>query len=112
MNRRLLIPIVLAASLPGVAVAAERAGSIAEAARSCPQHGPGFVEVPGTRTCIRVAGRVRSEYGSSTRSTSSRDGVSGLRTQGTVSVDTRTDTAYGPLRSFVRVRAGQVNGPN
>jgi hypothetical protein len=71
--------------------------------RGCSQHGPGFVQVPGTATCVRIGGRVASEYGGSTR----RDAHgSGFGTSGRVSVDTRTDTAYGPLRTYVRVRAG------
>jgi hypothetical protein len=71
--------------------------------RGCSQHGPGFVQVPGTATCVRVGGRVASEYGGSTR----RDArASGFGTSGRVSVDTRTDTDYGPLRTYARVRAG------
>ena len=70
---------------------------------SCPQHGPGFVQVPGTATCIRIRGRVASEYGGSTHR-----GMrgTGLGSSGHVSVDTRTETAHGPLRTYVRVRAG------
>lgn len=77
--------------------------------RACPRYGPGFVEVPGTSTCMRVGGRVRSEYTTGTRQVS-RDQIAGFGTSGRVSVDTRTDTAYGPLRSYVRVGVGSRTG--
>ena len=89
----------------GPAGAAERPGA-PDAARPCPRHGPGFVEVPGTSTCIRIGGRVRAEAGTGTRRIS-RDDIAGLGASGRVSVDTRTDTAYGPVRTFVRLKAGQ-----
>jgi hypothetical protein len=77
--------------------------------RACPRYGPGFVEVPGSTTCMRIGGRVTSEYTTGTRRVS-RDQIAGFGASGRVSVDTRTDTAYGPLRSYVRVRAGSNTG--
>lgn len=77
-----------------------------EAARACPRHGPGFVQVPGSATCIRIGGHVRAEYGGSTRRID-RDRIAGFGSSASVSADTRTDTEYGPLRSYVRIRAGQ-----
>ena len=75
-----------------------------ETSRSCAQQGPGFVEVPGTATCIRIGGRVRAEAGSVTRRRIAREVGAGTGTSARLSVDTRTDTAYGPLRSFVRLK--------
>lgn len=106
MRKAALVTLLLAAASP--ALAAERVPS--EPARPCPRHGPGFVEVPGTSTCIRIAGRARSDYVATGRRVG-RDDVPGFRSSGRVSVDARTDTAYGPVRSFVRVRAGQDNRP-
>ena len=83
---------------------------VAEPVRSCPRHGPGFVQLPGTTTCVRIGGRVRSEYGTSTRRID-RDSIAGFGTSARVSVDSRTDTEYGPLRSYVRVKAGTGSGP-
>lgn len=80
------------------------------AARSCPGYGPGFVEVPGTSTCIRIGGRVRSEFGVGTNRTASA-GTTGFRNSGQISMDTRTSTAYGPLRTFVRLRAASDTLP-
>ena len=70
---------------------------------ACPRHSPGFIEIPGTSTCIRIGGRVRSEYGASARRVSRHD-IAGFGASGRVSVDSRTDTAYGPVRTFVRVK--------
>ncbi len=104
------LPLIMLACAATLTVASpglgrDRAGPV-DAVRSCPRYGPGFVEVPGTSTCIRIGGRVRSEYGASSRRVA-REDIAGFRNGGQVSVDTRTDTAYGPLRSYVRVRAGQ-----
>jgi hypothetical protein len=104
MNRSILASLTCLATL-GFAtdvLAGERPGLVS-AARECPQYGPGFVQVPGTATCVRVGGRVTSEYGTSTRR-STRG--AGFGSSGRVAVDTRTDTAYGLLRTYVRVRAG------
>lgn len=74
-------------------------------ARACPRHGPGFVEVPGTPTCIRIGGRVTAGYGAASRR-HPRDEVSGAAASARISADVRTETPYGPLRAFVRVRTG------
>lgn len=82
-----------------------------EIARSCVRHGPGFVEVPGTATCIRIGGRVRAEAGASARR-SAREIGSGTGTSARLSIDTRADTAYGPLRSFVRFKVREGSLPS
>lgn len=100
---------LVAAAVAGGAVAAERrtpTPAMVPSAPACLRHGPGFVEVPGTRTCIRIGGRVRAEAGGGTGRVS-RDDIAAPRASGRVSVDTRTDTDYGPVRTFVRMRAGQ-----
>lgn len=102
--------IVVAAFAPGCGWAVER-DVTDPPARACLRYGPGFVQMPGSTTCIRIAGRVRSEYGTGRRTFYRRDRA-GFATSGTVSVDTRTDTAYGPLRTLVRMRAGQATGPH
>lgn len=111
MRRLILLPLCLVAS---PLLAAERVPAISQrapgdAAIACPQHGPGFVQIPGTSTCMRLSGRVRSEYVTSSRRVS-REDIAGLSTRGSVAVDSRTDTAYGPLRSYVRLRAGSDTG--
>lgn len=83
-----------------------------DAVRSCARHGPGFVEVPGTATCIHLGGRVRAEAGSATRRRSAREIRTGTGTAAQLSIDTRTDTGYGPLRSFVRLKARDGSIPS
>ena len=74
--------------------------------QACPQYGQGFVQVPGTSTCIRIGGRVRMDYGFTSRRAISRDQIAGFGPSGSVSADVRTDTAAGPVRAYVRTRAG------
>ncbi len=78
--------------------------------RACPRYGAGFVEVPGTSTCMRIGGRVTSQYTTGTRRIA-RDQIAGFGAAARVSVETRTDTDYGPVRSYVRLRAGSTTGP-
>lgn len=105
---RILIASALClAALP--AIAAERR-PIEPAARSCPGYGPGFIEVPGTSTCIRIGGRVSSEYGTAL-GRSARDSASGSRVAGRISMDSRTETGYGTVRTFVRLKAASDTGP-
>ena len=83
-----------------------------DAVHSCARHGPGFVEVPGTATCIHLGGRVRAEAGSATRWRGMREVGTGTGTAAQLSIDTRTDTGYGPLRSFVRLKAREGSIPS
>lgn len=72
------------------------------AARPCPEYGAGFVRVEGSAFCIRAGGAVRAEFGKS-----SRNGY-GSRADGLVYLESRGQTALGPVRSVIGVR-GQVN---
>ncbi|KRE08497.1 hypothetical protein ASE61_02600 [Bosea sp. Root670] len=72
------------------------------AARPCPEYGAGFVRVEGSAFCVRAGGSIRAEFGKS-----SRNGY-GSRADGLVYLETRGETALGPVRSVVGVR-GQVN---
>jgi hypothetical protein len=101
---RLSAVLLLVLAAAGSALARDRPRP-EDRARSCPRHGPGFVEIPGTTSCVRIGGRVQAEAGSSPRRLN-RDDIVGLRASGRVSADARSDTAYGPLRAFVRVRVG------
>ncbi|WP_082477713.1 porin [Methylobacterium sp. Leaf93] len=75
-----------------------------QAARPCPRHGSGFIRIPGSETCIRIGGRATT--GLDLRS---REGDTASRSiaGGRLAVDTRTDTGYGPVRTYVRIDAGQ-----
>ena len=77
----------------------------------CPQYGPGFYYIPGTDVCLKVGGLVFAEAGFYASGaitnlgngpTWSRDDTAlQWRTRGYVSLDARTATAYGTLRSFI-----------
>lgn len=66
-------------------------------------YGAGFYYIPGTDTCIKIGGFVRfqGDY-------ESPDFVGGS-TRAAVSIDTRTQTAYGTLRTFVQFN-GVIGG--
>lgn len=115
-----LTALFLAASLTGVPAVAQslveplpgaarprpaQPAKSAAAARPCPEYGPGFVRLEGSRTCIRLSGSVAAEYGVSSR----RGGLStGSGAGAVVQSETRTETGFGELRTVVRAR-GQVH---
>jgi hypothetical protein len=80
-----------------------------QAARSCPDHGRGFVQVPGTATCMRIGRRLRGEAQAGKRRISA-DEMASFRNEGRLSLDARTQTDYGPVRTFVRIRGGNATG--
>ena len=93
---------VLAQSAP--APAAElpsRSAAAVEPNRACTSQGAGFFSIPGSETCLRVSGRVRSDYRVVQPRTRS-EGSSGFRTGARVQLDARTPTPYGTLRTVVR----------
>jgi hypothetical protein len=83
-----------------VAIATGSAQALAEPATdaACAHKGRGFVQVPGTMTCVKVAGRAVAE------ADAAGGGGSRIRAGATVSMDVRSDTALGPVRGFVRLR--------
>lgn len=100
--------VVMALLAAGSASAKERPRPFEPSAmEACPQYGAGFVQVPRTQTCIRISGRVRADYVvTSGRRSFSRDQISGFAPSGSVSADVRSETGMGPLRAYVRTRAG------
>ncbi|KQQ29456.1 hypothetical protein ASF53_19255 [Methylobacterium sp. Leaf123] len=89
------------ALVPFAASAFERAPPPSEGPMEpCPSQGAGFFRIPGTATCIRLSGRVRADAEIGSRRTD-------IPVQGRIAVDTRSDSALGPVRSFVRIDAGQ-----
>lgn len=83
----------------------------------CPQYGPGFYYVPGTDICLKVGGLVFSEigYGAAGAITHLSNAPSqthnelNWRSRGYVSLDARTATPYGTLRSYILGGWQQVN---
>lgn len=86
---------------PFCADAFERAPLPSEAPMEpCPREGVGFVRIPGTTTCIRLSGRASAGVDVGTRH-------SETPVQGRISVDSRSESGLGPVRSFVRIDAGR-----
>lgn len=71
--------------------------------------GNGFFYVPGTETCLRVSGRVRAEYLYLEPFDRSQDTI-GFRGRGRINLDARTATAYGMLRTYIRMEMTRNTG--
>ncbi|MBI4276053.1 MAG: porin [Rhizobiales bacterium] len=91
-----------------------------EYVKVCSLYGAGFYYIPGTDTCLKLGGFVRSEWlhnagGSftpwslagtgpnSTRFTLTDNNDLQTRSRGVLSLDARTQTEYGTLRSYLKV---------
>ncbi len=83
-----------------------------EYVKICTLYGDGFYYIPGSDTCIKFGGYIRSDYGYNVTGarTPQYTGAAGARDRTVsnystrhrfnMSVDTRTQTAYGTLRTF------------
>jgi hypothetical protein len=74
-----------------------------EFGRACATAGQGFVAVAGTETCMRVGGSVRVEAGVVSGG-SKAGGRFKSRTVGTATMETRTETDLGLIRTFMQVQ--------
>jgi len=90
-----------------------------EAVLTCPWQGDGYFVLPGTHTCIRISGYVRSEaeagdYLYARQRAQLHRKTYGARSRATIRLSTTTDTDLGALRSFMEVRtqwdAGALHG--
>jgi len=76
--------------------------------RICDAFGTGFYYIPGTETCIRVFGRLRADYnlwsaqtGVYTAAAAGTEQGWRFRARAYIRVDTRTNTEFGLLRTFI-----------
>ncbi|KEA04207.1 porin [Rhizobium rhizogenes] len=70
-----------------------------EYVRICDAFGAGYFFIPGTETCLKVGGKVRTEgYWKDPRNAASNIGTQ-WHTRAELSFDTATDTEYGPLKT-------------
>jgi len=83
--------------------------------RICDAYGARFYYIPGTETCLRVRGRVRTEFrvrnfGEAQNSWGDRD-TDGyqMRSRAYVYLDARTATQFGTLRAFSEIYMQQTN---
>jgi hypothetical protein len=75
-----------------------------EYVRICDAFGNGFYYIPGTDTCLKVAGRVRVEtHYVEIDPGSSDDNNWTTRARGYISLDGRTQTDWGLIRAYVQV---------
>ncbi len=93
-----------------------------EYVKICTLYGDGFYYIPGTDTCVRFSGYVRADYGYNVTGgrTVNYSGGAGAqdrtvntystRHRGSFSVDARTQTAYGTLRTFTTMHLQNENG--
>ncbi len=83
----------------------------AEYVRVCNAYGAGFFFIPGTQTCLKVGGMARFDYdyGQGYQKSSSQ---TGMRAQGRLTLDARTQTEYGAVRAFVRLEFARRTGAN
>src|SRR5215212_9203255 len=90
-----------AADLP-VRRAAPVAAPAVDYVRVCSTYGSGFFYIPGsTDTCLKIGGRVRAEAIYTEPFTRADNSIQ-FRARGRIQLDTRTETSYGLLRTFVR----------
>ena len=75
-----------------------------EFGRACATVGQGFVVVTGTETCMRVGGSVRVEAGVVSGGGSKAGARFKSRTVGTATMETRTETDLGLIRTFMQVQ--------
>ncbi|WP_415715528.1 porin [Roseibium sp.] len=83
--------------------------------RVCDAYGARFYYIPGTETCLRVGGRVRTQFvvnnvlDDGNWGTRDSDGYSWLA-RGYLYLDARTATEFGTLRSYVAIYGSSTNG--
>src|SRR5262245_15498632 len=121
---------LLLGSAAGLAVTAAQAADLpvkakpVEYVRICSLYGAGFFYIPGTDTCIRIGGDVRATYAINSSSNITAPWILGdglasdtrdknywlVRVRTYINTDVRTQTAYGTLRAFARIRFQVVDG--
>ena len=87
--------------------------------RVCDAYGARFYYIPGTETCLRVGGRVRTQVvinnvldnDTSAWRDRDADGYSWLA-RGYLYLDARTATEFGTLRAYVAMYGSSTNGDN
>ena len=83
----------------------------AEYVRVCNAYGAGFFFIPGTQTCLRVSGMARFDYDYS-QGYQRGSSQTGMRAQGRIALDARTQTEYGAVRAFLRLEIARRTGAN
>lgn len=100
--RAALILLAAVSPSPGQARELEKA-PVRESVQPCPSYGSGFVRVPGSPTCVRVSGRVRTGADLAV----GQDVAAAPMAAGRLAIDTRTESDFGPVRTYVRIGNGR-----
>src|SRR3954447_1813049 len=111
MMRTLLLGAAAGLVTVGAAQAADLPMTKAEAVeyvKVCTEFGEGFFYIPGTETCLKIAGEVRANYQFDDRE-GRNDDVTNFNSQGRIKFDARTSTEYGILRSYFQINASSSN---
>ena len=131
---RLLLGTACAIAASDVAVAADlptRKAAPVDYVRVCDFTGAGFFYIPGTDTCMQIGAFMRTEFnfisneraflpipGAAGRPLSAvgttfpgrdRD-ITGFLARARLNIDTRTQTAYGTLRTYIQYQIDRVQG--
>jgi hypothetical protein len=128
VHMKMVKSLLLGSAAGVVAVAGAQAADLPVKARPveyvkiCSLYGDGFYYIPGTDMCVRFAGNAQWDVGWNTNAGNQQPTYFGLagtqtresfpyeqRARGDFDVDTRTQTAYGTLRSFARLRIDVQN---
>jgi hypothetical protein len=94
-----------------------------EYVRICSLYGEGFYYIPGTDVCLRVGGYVRADWGwnvsngsmaptyTGARASMDRSAIPYVsRARAEAAFDSRTETAYGTLRTYMTLRIENADG--
>lgn len=79
-----------------------------EYVRVCDAFGTGFFYIPGSETCLKISGFVRTQYDFRADAAGENKSDWNTFTRAQVNFDARTETDLGALRSFISLR-GQPN---
>lgn len=86
------------------AVFLQGSDAYAESLSACRDYGEGFFLLPGTDTCLQIAGEVRADYLLRGGTAFARDADrTEFRSRAALDFDARTKTEWGTLRSFITI---------
>jgi hypothetical protein len=127
VRMKMLKSVLLGSAAGLVAVSGTQAADLpvkarpVEYVRICTLYGEGFYYIPGTDICLKIGGYVRADYGWNVTGarTPHYSGAAGAqdrtvnpystRHRGHFNFDSRTQTAYGTLRTYVAVHVDNEN---
>ena len=112
LGKIVLLVSVSSLALAGAAMAADlpsKKSAPVESLRICSVGDAGGFVIPGSTTCLRIAGRVRAEYLYAEPFSRSANTTS-MRARGYVTLDAASDTDLGPLRTSARIVATRESG--